>query len=77
MVLEKAKGGSVPENEMPTMILVLSDMEFNGATGGSNWGGRESSWNPTAQTMIEKMYSDAGYKVPKLVYWNIQSRNDF
>ena len=25
--------------------------------------------------MIEKMYSDAGYKCPKIVYWNIQSRN--
>jgi hypothetical protein len=25
--------------------------------------------------MIEKMYVDAGYKMPQIVYWNIQSRN--
>jgi hypothetical protein len=25
--------------------------------------------------MIEKQYNDAGYTVPKIVYWNIQSRN--
>jgi hypothetical protein len=26
--------------------------------------------------MIEKMYSDAGYKMPAIVYWNIQSRGE-
>ena len=34
-----------------------------------------TEWNLTAQKMIEKMYTDAGYKTPKIVYWNIQSRN--
>ncbi len=72
-LLSKAKASNVSENEMPTMILILSDMEFNSATGGG-WS-RTSSWNPTAQKMIEKMYSDAGYKMPKVAYWNIQSRN--
>lgn len=72
LILNKAKRGNVSEDEMPTMILILSDMEFDEATG-SGWG-RDSSWNPTAQQMIEKMYADAGYKMPKIVYWNIQSR---
>jgi hypothetical protein len=26
--------------------------------------------------MFEKMYAEAGYKMPKVVYWNIQSRQD-
>jgi hypothetical protein len=26
--------------------------------------------------MIEKKYADVGYKVPAIVYWNIQSRGD-
>lgn len=68
LILTKAKGSNVPQDEMPTMILILSDMEFDSA------GGR--SWNPTAQEMIEKKYSDAGYAMPKVVYWNIQSRGD-
>jgi len=72
LILNKAKRGNVSEDEMPTMILILSDMEFDEATG-SGWG-RDSSWNPTAQQMIEKIYADAGYKMPKIVYWNIQSR---
>jgi len=64
VILEKAIEFSVPESEMPTMIMILSDMEFN------------SAGSLTAQEMVEKMYSDAGYKVPKIVYWNLASRND-
>lgn len=74
LILNKAVASKVAPEEMPTMMLILSDMEFNYATGG-NWS-RSSSWNPTAQQMIEKMYSDAGYEMPKIVYWNIQSRGD-
>jgi hypothetical protein len=68
MVLRKAGENKVPQSEMPTMILILSDMEFNSATRGN--------WNSTAQEMIESMYAEAGYVTPKIVYWNIQSRSD-
>jgi hypothetical protein len=63
---------------MPNKILILSDMEFNAATNSrGGWYSRDekTDWNPTAQQMIEKMYADAGYKMPQIVYWNIQSRN--
>ena len=66
MLLKKAVEFNVPAEEMPTMILVLSDMEFNCA----------SVQGFTAQEMVEDMYKKAGYKMPKLVYWNIQSRSD-
>ena len=68
-ILNKAVKSNVPAAEMPTMILILSDMEFNSAV-------RGRGWNPTAQQMIENMYTEAGYKMPKVVYWNIQSRGD-
>jgi hypothetical protein len=73
-ILSKAKENSVPESEMPTMILILSDMEFDEAKGSRYSDTR--TWNSTAQTMIEENYTEAGYKVPKIVYWNIQSRNE-
>jgi len=73
-ILSKAKENNVPESEMPTMILILSDMEFDEANGSRYSEARK--WNPTAQTMIEENYTEAGYKVPKIVYWNIQSRNE-
>ena len=74
VLLEKAVRSKVAPSEMPTMMLILSDMEFNQAVGGG-WGGR-TSWTDTAQEMIEKMYAEAGYTMPKIVYWNIQSRSD-
>ena len=49
-------------------------MEFDEATS-SHWD-PVSEWNPTAQQMIKGMYEKAGYQMPDIVYWNIQSRND-
>jgi len=76
LILTKAKESNVAQSEMPTMILILSDMEFNSATSGGGWGRSGNSWNPTAQEMIEGMYANAGYKMPKVVYWNLSARND-
>lgn len=74
VLLKKAVEGNLSEEDMPTTILILSDMEFNSATA-QGWG-NNSAWNPSAQKMIETMYKDAGFNVPKIVYWNIQSRQD-
>ena len=50
-------------------------MEFNEATG--DYRNRDNSdWNPTAQNMITKMYDEAGYTIPKLVYWNLHAVNN-
>ena len=74
LILDQATKHKLSQDEMPNKILILSDMQFNSAT---RVGYRHDAgkWNPTAQQMIEKMYKDAGYKMPQIVYWNIQSRN--
>ena len=55
-------------------------MEFDSACNNraSSWYGNsvKSEWNPTAQQMIRQMYQDAGYKMPAVIYWNIQSRGN-
>jgi hypothetical protein len=73
LLLNKAVEGKVPASEMPTMLLILSDMEFNAAVS-RNY--RGANWDVTAQGMVEKLYKDAGYEMPKIVYWNLNSRND-
>ena len=76
LILDQATKHNLSQDEMPNKILILSDMEFNEATGSRGWGNsRSEGWNPTAQQMIEKMYDAAGYTMPQIVYWNIQSRN--
>jgi hypothetical protein len=80
LLLNQAKKHSVPEDEMPTKILILSDMEFDEATAPRrSWFKKEEEigeWNPTAQKMIKEMYRQAGYTMPQIIYWNIQSRNE-
>jgi len=75
LILDQATRHNLSQDEMPNKILILSDMEFNSATRASGWGNTGSTWNPTAQQMIERMYDAAGYTIPQIVYWNIQSRN--
>ncbi len=52
---------------MPTEILILSDMEFNQS---------DRQWDESAQEMIKRMYAEAGYKMPNIVYWNLNSRQE-
>lgn len=77
LILNQATKHNLSQDEMPSKLLILSDMEFDAATNSRGWYSRDekTEWNPTAQQMIEKMYADAGYKIPQIVYWNIQSRN--
>jgi len=65
MILNAGVKHNVPESEMPTCILIMSDMEFNNACGYS-----------TAMNMIADKYAKAGYTMPKIVFWNLQSRHN-
>lgn len=66
-LLQSAMKFNVPQDQMPTTIVILSDMEFNN----SYVRGREAS----AFRMIEDRYRQAGYKRPKLVFWNLNGRS--
>jgi hypothetical protein len=64
LILNQAKINNVSENNMPTKILILSDMQFNQATRKDSLG---------AQSMIESMYEELGYKKPDIIYWNLNA----
>ena len=64
LILEQAKLNGIPQDKMPTKIMILSDMQFNQATI-SDLG---------SQSMIESMYNEYGYKKPDIIYWNLNSR---
>ncbi len=75
LILDRAVAMRVPQDEMPTMMIILSDMQFDSAVRARGWGESRSDWNPSAQQMIEQMYANAGYEVPKTVYWNLNADN--
>jgi len=71
VLLKAAVNGKVSESDMPDTVLILSDMQFNQATASYSY--RSRGTNPTSFEMISKQYENAGYTLPKLVYWNINS----
>ena len=74
-ILETAQKLNLPEEEMPTMVLIISDMEFDEATGNYSWARQETVIrNEMAMEMIRDRYTNAGYAVPKVVLWNVNGR---
>jgi len=65
-ILSVAVANNVPQHEMPEILLVLSDMQFDCCRGHDD----------TAMQMIERKYADAGYTVPQVVFWNINSSDN-
>jgi hypothetical protein len=60
-ILRVAVRGNVPAEDMPDMLLILSDMQFDSCT----------RFDDSAQEMIARKYAKAGYEVPKIVFWNL------
>ena len=56
----------VPQEEMPSRIYIVSDMEFDYCA--------ENASLTNFQNM-EQMYRKAGYKLPEVVFWNVASRH--
>ena len=66
-ILRVAKKHNVMKDSMPTMILVLSDMQFDES---------QNSYNSKFQTHfshMEEEYEKAGYDFPKIVFWNLDA----
>lgn len=63
MVLHKAVSENIPKEDMPEMIMIISDMQFD-----------QSTRNPdyTALEMVSNQYTEMGYKIPTLVFWNVR-----
>lgn len=68
LILDTAIRNNVSQSDMPEFLIVLSDMEFN-----SGWTNDRNQKTSVAERSVEK-FKRAGYKVPSIVWWNIQSR---
>lgn len=65
-ILSTAKNGGVPEEEMPSMLLILSDMQFDQC----------ARFDDSAMKMIARKYEAAGYEMPKIVFWNLNAADN-
>ena len=66
-ILAHAVANEVPKEDMPSTLIILSDMEFDRCV---------CSTNKTTMEHIRTKYETAGYDLPNVVFWNIASRGD-
>lgn len=65
LILDSAVKHRVPVEDMPTKIILWSDMQFNSVDRGFQ--------NNSAFEMIDRMYAAAGYKRPDIIFWNMNA----
>jgi hypothetical protein len=65
-VLDTAVKGGVSQEEMPEVLLIMSDMQFDAC----------ARFDDSAMKMIERKYEAAGYELPKIVFWNLNAHDN-
>lgn len=62
-ILQFAISKNLEQDDMPKILLILSDMEFNCCC----------KFDDSAQEMIRRKFDISGYEVPRIVFWNLAS----
>ena len=82
LMLQTAIANKCTQEEIPQNLIIISDMEFDAcATSGPisserwSWGARNLP-NETLFESMKKKWAACGYKMPKLIFWNVQARQD-
>lgn len=67
-ILDVAIENHCSQEEMPKSLIIISDMEIDRCTGqkhGENF-----------YDYVSRAYEEHGYKIPNVVFWNVNSRHD-
>jgi len=73
LILDQAVTNRLTNNDLPDTLYIISDMEFDEATAERpTWGDPEPSTN---LEVIQGKYEKAGYIMPKIVFWNVDAKN--
>lgn len=65
LLLSTAKRENISKDQMPNMILIISDMQFDSCVRNSD---------DTALEMIKNKYVESGYDFPRVIFWNVNAR---
>ena len=72
LILAVAVKHKVSCEDMIKQVLIISDMEFDAAQRG--WRTPSNPLTPALFEHIKQKYADLGYDLPKLIFWNVNSR---
>ena len=68
LILTTAINNKLPESEMPERLYIISDMEFDYCITGGN--------DRLMFDAMKWLYSQHGYKLPQVIFWNVESRHN-
>ena len=66
LILSAAVKNKLPQKELPETLYFISDMEFDRCANGADL---------TNFEYAKKLFEAHGYRLPQVVFWNVQSRN--
>lgn len=66
LVLDTAVKNSLPQSDLPSTLYFISDMEFDSCAKDSNL---------TNFDYAKRLFEEHGYSLPRVVFWNVDSRN--
>lgn len=72
LILKTAVKNEMPQEDLPQNILIISDMEFDSCATASRY--NTHSIAPRLFDEIRARYEEHGYSIPRLVFWNVNSR---
>ena len=78
LVLNTALQNRLSQSELPESLIVISDMEVDAMTRTRIFGTSQyKSFDvKTDMAAMRSKWERAGYKMPKLIYWNVDARNN-
>ena len=80
LMLNTAIQNRCSQDDLPQNVIIISDMEFNGATGGGWHRHSNTIFNTSnAETLLEgiaKKWAAHGYEMPHLIFWNVDGRQN-
>lgn len=80
LVLRTAVENNLSQNDIPKAIIVISDMEFDSAINDyCSYGDSQIKKITKRNKIMDEIairFQNAGYTLPKVIYWNVDSRQD-
>jgi len=71
LILDSALELKIADEDMPSTLLIVSDMQFHeGTTSGGGYLRQSAKLKGSEVEIAISRWKDAGYSVPKIVYWN-------
>ena len=79
MMLKIAKREDTKPEDIPERLYILSDMEFNGCISDFDDGWRNDTTEDKVETLLERIakeWAAEGYKLPQVIFWNLDCRQN-